>query len=466
MKHPWARGGARRGAGKGAGREARQRFSRKAGLAVLIGLLLVGIGVAAWLQTTSGGRPGTPGFPVSPVPSPAVPPSHQDQSGTQGRSPTAQSPSTSPPAGFGLEQWAGGLRQPLYLTHAPDDSDRVFIVQQGGKVMVRQGGELQKEPFADLSSLITTRNAEQGLLSIAFHPRFSDNDQVFASYTDRNGDSVLARYRAEPVQSGGSGSRRLDPETAEIILAVQQPYGNHNGGLAKFGPDGYLYFGLGDGGSAGDPRGNGQNPKTLLGSLLRLDVNVARGYAIPPDNPFTGGPEKREIWAYGLRNPWRFSFDRLTGDLYIADVGQDNREEVDFQPAGAPGGRNYGWNVWEGTFRHRPGLEPASEVIFPVAEYPTRPEGCAVTGGYVYRGEAVPALRGLYLYGDFCTGTIWGMRQAGGAWRTSVLLKTEMNIASFGEDEDGELYVVDYRGAVYRFVPGAKRVPETLAPPS
>lgn len=221
---------------------------------------------------------------------------------------------------------------------------------------------------------MATGGPEQGLLSIAFHPDFARNGRVFASYTDRDGHSVVARYRVR-----ADDPDRLDPGSAEVVLRVEQPYANHSGGLILFGPDGYLYVGLGDGGGAGDPHGHGQNRNTLLGALLRLDVDGERGYAIPADNPFARGGGRPEIWAFGLRNPWRFSFDRETGDLYIGDVGQDAREEIDFQPAGHRGGRNYGWSVWEGTRRFRPDREPVSEVTFPVAEYDNPEDGCAVT---------------------------------------------------------------------------------------
>lgn len=369
-------------------------------------------------------------------------------------------PETPADAGFDLDILTEGLDQPLYVTHAGDGSGRLFIVERGGRVRVWQGGRLLPEPFADLGHLVGTRSQEQGLLSIAFPPDFADNGYVFLSYTARDDRSVIARYS---IRVGDPN--RLDPGTAEIILRVEQPYRNHNGGLIKFGPDGHLYVGLGDGGGAGDPHGHGQDRRTLLGSILRLEAGATGGYAIPADNPFADRSGRGEIWAFGLRNPWRFSFDRETGDLYIADVGQDAREEVNFQPAGGRGGQNYGWNAWEGTRRFRPEREPASAVVFPVAEYGIPDGGCAVTGGYVYRGDAVPALRGVYVFGDFCSGTLWGLRRRGGEWRMAELIRTGLRISSFGEDEDGELYVVDYGGAVHRLVPGEHQVPEPLAGP-
>jgi glucose/arabinose dehydrogenase len=240
-----------------------------------------------------------------------------------------------------------------------------------------------------------------------------------------------------------------------VILRVDQPYANHNGGHLAFGPDGYLYIGLGDGGSGGDPRGNGQNPAALLGKMLRIDVNAALPYGIPGDNPFREREGYRpEIWALGLRNPWRYSFDRATGDLYIADVGQNAYEEVNFQPANSRGGENYGWNHMEGAhcFRASPQCDPAAFTL-PVAEY-GRGGGCSITGGYVYRGTSQPALRGVYFFADYCTGKFWALqREAGGAWVTTELIDTDVSVASFGEDEAGEVYVVGLGdGRVYRLV--------------
>lgn len=382
------------------------------------------------------------------------------------------------PGGFGLQLMIEGLEEPVYVTHAGDGSGRLFIVERRGKVRMFARGRLAEEPFADLSSLITHRGAEQGLLGMAFSPLYPEEPFVFFSYTARDGSSVLARFRVDPGDPG-----RVEPASREELLRVPQPYSNHNGGHIAFGPDGYLYFGLGDGGSAGDPQGNAQNPGLLLGKILRLDVSEEgrdkpeanraqsreeegreeKGYRLPPDNPFAGRPGWRpEIWALGLRNPWRFSFDRVTGDLYIADVGQDSREEINFEPAGSPGGRNYGWNAWEGTLRYRTDVKPGTPVTFPVAEYATRQEGCSVTGGYVYRGRRIPVLWGIYIFGDFCSGRIWGLRRTGGAWKMGRLLDTEARISSFGEDEEGELYVVDYGGRVLSFVPGDVPVPEEL----
>ncbi len=438
-------------------------------LAVLAAALLV-VGNSCAPRETRGDRaPAVPAAAPEPAPDRdgdgRTPQAGTGQAGDAGAAGTSGAPGARGGGeafpGFDLAPLVQGLREPLYVTHAGDGSGRLFIVERRGTVRIWRDGRLLPEPFADLGPLVATGGPEQGLLSIAFHPDFARNGRVFASYTDRDGHSVVARYRVR-----ADDPDRLDPGSAEMVLRVEQPYANHNGGLILFGPDGYLYVGLGDGGWAGDPHGHGQNRNTLLGALLRLDVDGERGYAIPADNPFARGGGRPEIWAFGLRNPWRFSFDRETGDLYIGDVGQDAREEIDFQPAGDRGGRNYGWSVWEGTRRFRPDREPVSEVTFPVAEYDNLEDGCAVTGGYVYRGQAVPALRGVYVFGDFCSGTIWGLRRGGdGRWRKAELLRTDLRIASFGEDEAGELYVVDYRGAVYRFVPGPRQLPPDLAAP-
>lgn len=422
------------------------RLSRVAPILAAVALFIA----AGWFVFRDAREPARPGSPAAGGDRPGKEPAPARQPG----------PATTPAAGFGLETLVTGLDQPLYVTHAGDGSGRLFIVERTGKVLIWRDGRLRREPFVDVGRLISTRGAEQGLLGIAFHPDFTDNGYVFLSYTARDDRSVIARYRIR-----ADDPNRLDPGSAEAIIEVEQPYRNHNGGLIKFGPDGYLYAGLGDGGGAGDPHGHGQDRRTLLGAILRLAVDGPGGYTIPAGNPFAGGPWRGEIWAFGLRNPWRFSFDRETGDLYIADVGQDAREEVNFQPAAGGGGQNYGWNVWEGTRRYRSDREPASEVVFPVAEY-TRRDGCSVTGGYVYRGRAIPALRGVYLFGDFCSGTVWGLRRRDGGWRMAELLRTGLGISSFGEDEDGELYVVDYGGAVHRLVPGEQRVPASLAGPA
>ncbi|HVL47043.1 MAG TPA: PQQ-dependent sugar dehydrogenase [Candidatus Thermoplasmatota archaeon] len=343
---------------------------------------------------------------------------------------------------IGLAPFLSGLSGPILITHAGDGSGRLFVVEQGGRVKVVTNGTVSPLPFLDVSPLIST-GGERGLLGLAFAPDFETTGRFFVDYTDREGDTVVARYRT-------AAANLADPASATTILSVKQPYPNHNGGHLAFGPDGFLYVGLGDGGSGGDPEGHAQDKNSLLGKILRLDVKGEK-YAIPPNNPFTAGAGRPEIWAWGLRNPWRFSFDRETGDLWIADVGQREREEVNFQPAKSLGGENYGWNVWEGTKRFKSG-EASGNVVFPVAEYDHGGGHCSVTGGYAYRGGRIPDLVGTFVYGDFCSGTIWGTRAENGTWVTRKLLDTDHRIASFGEDEAGELYVVDIGGRVLRVI--------------
>ncbi|HEU5430359.1 MAG TPA: PQQ-dependent sugar dehydrogenase, partial [Thermomicrobiales bacterium] len=364
----------------------------------------------------------------------------------------AQSTPTTPafdPAtfAFGLTPVVTGLDQPAYVADPNDGSGRLFIVERPGRILIVRGGKLLPQPFLDLSSIVTSQGQEQGLLSVAFDPNFKTNGEFYVGYTANTsrtgggvGDDTIARYKVS-----ANDSNQADPASGEVLLAIDDPYPNHNGGLVMFGPDGYLYAGFGDGGSQGDPNGNGQNTHVLLGKVLRLDVHKRSGdlpYAIPPDNPFANGQAGRpEIWAYGLRNPWRFSFDRATGDLYIGDVGQNTMEEIDFQPAGAKGGQNYGWNIFEGTDCYAEANCATDGMTMPVATY-THDQGCSVTGGYVYRGAAIPALHGVYLFGDYCSGLIWGLgRDASGGWTLSAPVPTKLNISSFGQDASGELYV-------------------------
>ncbi len=364
-------------------------------------------------------------------------------------------PQTFPPDSdaYTLRLVAQGFDKPVYVTHAGDGSGRLFVVEQGGMIRIIRDGAILPQAFLDLTGIAVDNTFERGLLGLAFHPRYAENGQFFVNYTDSNGDTAVVRYT-----TSADDPNRADPQSAQIVLQVEQPYSNHNGGDIVFGPDGYLYIGMGDGGSAGDPRGNGQSLTTLLGKMLRLDavsprsdgVDGGEPYAIPPDNPFAGRSTTRpEIWAYGLRNPWRFSFDRATGDLYIADVGQNAYEEVNFQPAGSPGGENYGWDLMEGL--HPFEGQPSDALTLPVAEYAQSEGGCSVTGGYVYRGQALPELQGVYFFGDYCSGLVWALhRTADGAWERALFMNTGLNISSFGEDEAGELYVVDHGGAVYQ----------------
>lgn len=360
------------------------------------------------------------------------------------------------PTGVDLQPVLYGLEQPVYLTHAGDGTNRLFIVEQTGRVLVWLPDSDEPQLYLDLSDQITS-GGERGLLSVAFHPSFKANGLFYVSYTDRRGDSVLASYQVRDPAHG-----LPDPASRKILLTVSQPQTNHNGGLIKFGPDGYLYFGLGDGGSSPEAQSNGQNPEALLGSMLRLNVDAPGGNLIPFDNPFVGQPGRDEIWAIGLRNPWRFSFDWETGDLYIADVGANAREEINFQPADSAGGENYGWPIWEGSVR-RTQQEPISQVTLPVAEYETGRDGCAVTGGYVYRGQAIPSLKGIYLYSDYCSGILWGLVRRGDRWRTDQIMPTGLRVSSFGEDEAGELYLLDHGdGGIFKLVPGSNPIPPLL----
>ncbi|MFZ5816595.1 MAG: PQQ-dependent sugar dehydrogenase [Bacillota bacterium] len=343
-----------------------------------------------------------------------------------------------------LELLVDGLSGPIAMTHAGDGSGRLFVLEQKGRVRVIEGGRLLPEPYLDLTDRVNSRANEQGLLGLAFHPQYRENGVLYIHYTGAKGETVISRFRRS-ARDPGKG----DPASEEVLLTVEQPYANHNGGTILFGPDGYLYIALGDGGSGGDPGNRAQNLESLLGKILRIDVGTAGSYRIPASNPFVGRPGRDEIWAYGLRNPWRISFDRVTGDLWIADVGQNEIEEINRQPAASRGGENYGWKAYEGSRRYASAVE-APGAVFPVAEYTHREGGCSVTGGYVYRGRRHLELTGVYLYADFCSGKIWGLRNQGGVWSVSLLLESGLNIPAIGEDEAGELYVIDRSGALYR----------------
>lgn len=350
------------------------------------------------------------------------------------------------PGNYQWLQIAGNLLRPIGLANAGDGLGRLFIIEQAGVIRVLQDGDLLPVPFLDISDQVDCCG-ERGLLGLAFHPEYARNGEFFVHYSDLNGDTVLARFQVDLAERPD----QADPDSQVINLRVAQPYGNHNGGTVAFGLDGYLYLGLGDGGSGGDPLGNAQNLDSLLGKLLRLDVDSGDPYAIPPDNPYAQGGGAPEIWASGLRNPWRFSFDRLTGDLFIGDVGQSSWEEIDFLPAGGPGGANFGWNYREGAHPFSTSSPPGELLLTdPVAEY-GRDQGITVIGGVVYRGGQLPEWEGIYLYGDYGSGFIWGLFQgADGSWRNAVLFETGSSITSFGQDENGEVYYVDLAGNLFR----------------
>lgn len=338
---------------------------------------------------------------------------------------------------------------PLAIAAPDDGSGRLFVAAQGGKVwVVERDGTVRPEPMVDLASRLHS-GGEQGLLGLALHPEFPTDPRVFVDYTDKAGDTILASLTLDP-----NDSNRLDPATHRQLLFVDQPFANHNGGGLAFGPDGFLYVSLGDGGSGGDPQGNGQNKDALLGKILRLDIDVPagdQGYAIPSDNPFVDGSGGREVWLYGLRNPWRMSFDRATGDLWIGDVGQNAFEEVDVARAGI-GGLNFGWNRMEGSHCYETRVCPADGLTLPVAEY-GRDLGCTVIGGYVYRGSAYPFLVGTYLFADYCSGRIFALDAASdGLVAPAIVGSGSGSISAFGEDADGELYVTALDGTISKVV--------------
>jgi glucose/arabinose dehydrogenase len=462
-------------------------FSRRL-LVGLLALLLVGVsacGVAAPDPTSAPtsvsslrvSEPASTPEPASepaqaPSPEPARPlpsPPATENPVRPAQAPASPSPAPSAaPALPALEELrlrlvpvAAGLDRPVFVTHAGDGSGRLFIAEKGGVVRVLEKGKLLSGPFLDLRGRVLSRGSEQGLLGLAFAPDFGSSGYLFVDYIDLSGNSVTSRFRV-------TGNPNVaDPSSEFKVLGIDQPAANHNGGMLAFGPDGYLYIGTGDGGGAGDRYGNGQNPASLLGKMLRLDVtsDPSVPYTIPPDNPWVqtgwnGQKVRGEIWALGLRNPWRYDFDRATGDLWIADVGQNQYEEIDLvQSAGGKlaGGLNFGWPIMEGSHCFPDGAACRRDgLALPIAEYSHGADGCSITGGYVYRGAAAPALAGAYLYGDYCSGRIWGLsRGPDNAWQSRLLLESGLSISSFGEDEAGEIYVADLSGgAVYRIAAG------------
>jgi len=397
----------------------------------------LGVGGAAVLALLGCG--GSSGSSPTPVPS-ATPPTASCAAGTP--APGAVS--------LTARLVASGFRSPLDLQAVPGDRERLYVVEQGGRIRVVRDGQLQSTPFLDISGRISS-GGERGLLGLAFHPQFAANRRFFVNYTNPRGDTHVAEFRAASADDADPGSERL-------LLTVAQPFANHNGGGLAFDVSGRLLIALGDGGSGGDPLGNGQRLDTLLGKILRVDVDSGAPYAVPADNPFRGAAGAApEIWAYGLRNPFRIAVDRPTGDLYIGDVGQGRIEEIDVGLASRRGGENYGWNVAEGSQCYSPasgcdrtGLTP------PVFEY-SHSEGCSVTGGVVYRGCRMPDLAGTYFFGDFCSGLVRSFRLVNGQatdvrdWTAG--LRGIDSPTAFGLDADGEVHVVDYDGEVYRLEP-------------
>jgi glucose/arabinose dehydrogenase len=364
-----------------------------------------------------------------------------------------------PPPGVELELLTDDLEEPIALAHAGDD--RLFLVEREGRIRIFAGGELRAEPFLDIRHLIDSADGEQGLLGLAFHPRYRETGWLYVAYTrdlqpphPQRHQKVVARYSVSTADPDAA-----DPASGQILLLTPQPFPNHNGGDLHFAHDGMLWIATGDGGSGGDPDGNAQNLESLLGKMLRVDVDrddfpddPERNYGVPPDNPFADGAGADEIWAYGFRNPWRFSFDRRTGDAWVGDVGQGLVEEIDLLPRGAAG-LNFGWDCWEGShpFPHgAPGCKNLGDTTLPLIEY-GHAGNCAVTGGYRYRGHVIAGLAGQYVYADFCSGRLWwAEEQRRNVWSSTLWRQAAGNFSAFGEDHRGELYLIDLGGRLLR----------------
>jgi glucose/arabinose dehydrogenase len=421
--------------------------------AIVACLVLGAAGCGQPLVTPSASVPGTA--------SPSASPSATGATASSPPTATGSSPSTSAfdPSRIAVafEPVVDRLDSPLAVVNAGDSSGRLFVAEQTGRIRIVRDGKLLDQPLLDIADRITS-GGERGLLGIAFHPRFPDDPRFFVDYTDTNGDTRVSGFRVDPASPD-----RVDPGTEQRLLFVKQPYANHNGGAVVFGPDGFLYVSLGDGGSGGDPQGNGQSLTTLLGKILRIDIDHPTGdraYGIPPDNPYADGADGRqpEIWLWGLRNPWRMSFDRATGDLWIGDVGQGDWEEVDVQRAGAAGGTNFGWNRMEGSHCFKPSSDCQDPgLTLPQAEY-GHDQGCTVIGGDVDRGTAQPLLVGGYLFADYCSGRVWAIDpRVDDPRQPTVVAETSHNFSAFGEDEAGELYAVDISAGTLLRVTATKR---------
>lgn len=354
-----------------------------------------------------------------------------------------------------LELVVDGLDQPTGIVTANDGSGRLFIIERTGRIRILQDGQLLETPFLDISDQVTTSGPEQGLLGLAFHPDYETNGTFYVNYTNPDGDTRISRFQVTDDPNQADAGSEIN------LFAIDQPATNHNGGELEFGPDGMLWIGLGDGGGGGDTYGNGQNGQTLLATILRVDPSTFADpegtppYEIPPDNPYVDDPDVLdEIWAIGLRNPWRFRFDRETGDLYIADVGQNQWEEINVVPAGSPGGLNFGWPIMEGTHCYSEEDCDTSGLTLPVFEYSHDEGGCSVTGGEVYRGTAQPDLVSTYFFADYCSGKLWGMQWApDGGTQTALLNQfTEERFSSFGHDAQGELYLTSLNGGIFHLV--------------
>ena len=368
-------------------------------------------------------------------------------------------------------QIANGFTKPVYVCQPPGENDRLFVLEQKGIIKIIKNGKTVRKPYADLRNRIhnpITPGDERGLLGLAFHANYQNNGFVYINYSDKNDHTIVSRFKV------ASDPDRLDTKSEKVLIKLKQPFSNHNGGHMEFGPDGYLYISVGDGGKWGDPYNNAQNLGNLFGKILRIDVDTGDPYAIPDDNPFNNNEDaKDEIWLYGLRNVWRFSFDWGKGDVYLGDVGQDLWEEIDFVAAENAGGQNFGWRVMEGNHCYNPKEDCEPTGVLPIFEYPNdanymkiltgmdepNVDGCSVTGGYVYRGSAISELQGTYFFADYCSGNIWTFKEKNGK-ATEFQNRTEEislggggftnYISSFGEDNNGELYIVDYNGIIFK----------------
>ena len=373
---------------------------------------------------------------------------------------------------------ADGYKKPVFITSYPNNAKLLYIVEQAGLIKIINDGKKLSRPFFDINKRVVNPNRpgdERGLLGFAFHPNHTNNGKFYINYMDNDGNTIISEFST-------NSKLRADHKSERIILKLKQPYGNHNGGDIQFGPDGYLYISIGDGGKAGDPLNAGQDLSSLFGKIIRIDIEQ-KPYGIPKSNPFFGQKDKREeIWAWGLRNVWRFSFDKQTGDKYLADVGQNKWEEVNFEPASSEGGLNYGWRIMEANHCYDPKENcPTEGLIKPIIEYPndanhpafafriieelsfseTDVEGCSVTGGYVYRGQRIKSMQGQYIFGDYCSGNIWTLKVVNGKAINFKNRTEEINIgggefttyiSSFGQDSDGEIYIIDYNGGIYKLI--------------
>jgi len=374
---------------------------------------------------------------------------------------------------IGVQKIASGFDKPVYIVTNPSDAEQLYVIEQKGVVRLIEKGSVVKTPFLDIKDRVHRPlfpGDEMGMLGLAFDPSFKENQFIYVHYNDKDDNTIISRFKVK--------GKLADKKSEKNILTLAQPYSNHNGGTIEFGPDGYLYIGLGDGGSAGDPEKRAQDLTNLFGKILRIDINTDKPYLVPKDNPFTYYRKfKDEIWSYGLRNPWRFSFDYLTGDMIIGDVGQNLWEEINIEYAkDNKGGNNYGWNVMEGNHCYPEDATCSNEgYIMPAFEYPNNAnyaktlfgikqpnmDGCSITGGYVYRGKNIPKLYGKYIFGDYCTGKVWSIRIVEGKGEELVdhtkdilssMGKREFYLSSFGQDNDQELFLIDYNGTIYRLV--------------